>query len=158
MKAKYIFTKYGHKRDELELTYVITEDDPDYDVADIFISYENADDGDTACFEAENLEDAIYQANHWFRTCVTCKKISISVECAENADEAAWKLKDKTLWKRLKKPYARTEAPYQPAPINIGIFDKKRMNKYYGQNSQKRPYTPYSTAFDYRQIGLLRRM
>ena len=158
MKGKYIFTKYNHSRDELELSYVIPECDPDYDIADILISYGYSDDGDSKSFEAEDLEDALYQANHWFGTCVTWKKISFSVEFAENAGETAYKLNDKKLWKRVKAPYFYIEAPYQPAPINIAVFDKKRMNKYYGKNSQKLPYEPYSTAFDYRKIGLLRRM
>ena len=151
MKAKYIFTKYGYERNELELSDIIPETEADYDVADIFQMSIFSEDGEAASFEAESLEEALYYANRWFHTCVTEKKLMLSWECAEKLQDLAVILDDPYLPGQLEYLYYDQEPPYVPAPRKIYHSKKKRMLKYYGHDKQQEPYSPYSMIFDYKK-------
>ena len=142
MKAKYIFTKIGYRKNDLELMDMIFETDEDYDVADIFLTDYYSDEGETVSFEAESLEDAVYQANRWFGSCVTSNNIIVSYDC------------------KVKKTgqFYEDHHRYIPAPIKHSIsyqnvdWDRntnKRARKYYGKKHQNRVYDPEGMVFDY---------
>ena len=151
MKAKYIFTKYGFDRNELELSDIIPETEPDYDVADVFQMNFYAEDGETASFEADNLEEALYCANRWFHSCVTLRNLQFSWECSEKIRDLAVIMDDPFLPGQMHSLFTDKQPPYVPAPRKIYQSKKKRMLKYFGNDNQQEPYSPYSLIFDYKK-------
>lgn len=154
MKAKYIFTKYGHRRSDIEVSAIVPEIDPDYDVADIFLVDKYSSDGECKCFEAENLDEAVYFANHYFQTCVSPKKIMFSYECCEKFLDLALILDDPIMITRYQeKSIWHREAPYIPAPEKIdtkwGTFFNKRYRKFYQKQNKSCTYSPSSLIFNY---------
>lgn len=153
MKAKYIFTKYGGRRSDLEISAIIPETDPDYDVADIFLTDQYSDEGESISYEAENLEDAIYFANHYFNTCVSPKNIQFSYECYENLVDLALVLDDPLLLTRIPESFFKKRIPYVPAPVKIdtkwGTHSNKRYRKFYQKYNKAGMYGPSSLIFDY---------
>lgn len=155
MKAKYIFTKYGHRRSDLELSAIVPEVDPDYDVADIFLTDLYSDDGESKSFEAESLEEAVYFANRYFHTCVSPKNVSFSYECCDKFLDLALVLDDPIMLKRFqaKDYWNDTKVPYVPAPVKIdtnwGTFFKKRYRRFYQKQKKAGTYGPTSLTFNY---------
>lgn len=153
MKAKYIFTKYGHRRNDLEISAIVPENDPDYDVADVFLTDYYSDDGECTAIEAENLEEAVYFANRYFHTCVSPKNIKLSYECYEKLFDIAFVLNDPYLIKMTKWNVYGQEAIYVPAPIKIdtkwGTYCNKRYRKFYQKHKKSCSYGPDSLAIDY---------
>ena len=153
MKAKYIFTKYGSRRSDLEISDIIPETDQDYDVADIFLTDQYSDEGESISYEAESLEDAIYFANHYFGTCISPKNIQFSYDCYEKFVDLALALDDPLLISRIPESLFKSRAPYVPAPVKIdtkwGKYTNKRYRKFYQKQRKSDMYSPSSLVFDY---------
>ena len=154
MKAKYIFTKYGYRRSDLEVSAIIPEVDPDYDVADVFLVDKYSSDGESISIEADNLEEAVYFANRYFSTCVSPKNISFSYECCSNFLDLALILNDPIMLTRInEKTVWGDETPYIPAPVKIdtnwGTFFNKRYRKFYQKHKKAGVNSPSSLIFNY---------
>jgi len=142
MKAKYIFTKIGYRKNDLEVMNIVPETDEDYDVADIFLSDYYSDEGETISVEANDLDEAVEQANRWFGTCATANNVLISYTC-DNA------------------PALSQNDHYRDIPIPVktlhhnfpkwSTLTDKRTRKYYGKKTQRPVYDPEGLIFDYRQ-------
>lgn len=140
---KYLFTKFGCRKNDLMLMDIVPDTDEDYDVADVFLIDYYSDEGETIGVEASNLEEAVYTANRWFGTCVTPNNLLIAPEC---------------LVKASPKPVFRItiyedEPYYVPAPVKIWRTEKgkwtKRSKKYYSDHYRKAKFCPFSPVYDY---------
>lgn len=154
MKAKYIFTKFGYRRSDLEVSDIVPEIDPDYDVADVFLTDKYSSDGESICFEAESLEEAVYFANRYFSSCVSPKNIALSYECSVKFLDLALVLDDPDMLKRInEKNIWNNTAPYVPAPVKIdtnwGTFFNKRYRKFYQKHKKTGTNSPSSLIFNY---------
>lgn len=156
MKAKYIFTKYGYKRNNIILNDIVPENTLDYDVADIFIVDLYSSDGETKCFEAENLEEALYFANRYFQACISPKNIDISYECWIKLTDLATVLNDPIMLTIRNKNLYDQNLPYIPAPIKIdtcfGTFKNKRYRKFYQKYEKRNRYGYASPVFNYNTV------
>ena len=156
MKAKYIFTKYGYRRNNLCLSDIIPETDSDYDVADVFITDLYSSDGETRSFEAENFEEAVYFANKYFSTCVSPKNIEISYECWDKLPDLVKVLDDQILLTKVHTPLYDKNVPYCPAPVkidtNYGTYKNKRYRKFYQKHEKMNPFMCLSQVFNYNTV------
>ena len=156
MKAKYIFTKYGYRRNDLYLDDIVPEIDPDYDVADVFLTDLYSSDGETRSFEAESLEEAVYFANKYFQTCVSQKNVRFSYECWSKLTDLAFILDDPFLLKKVNIAMYDQSAPYIPAPIkidtNYGTFKNKRYRRFYQKHEKRNSFSPSSLVYNYSTV------
>ncbi len=150
MKHKYIFTKYGYRKNNVKLMEIISETDEDYDVADIFMIDYFSDEGETISIEAENLNEAIYAANRWFGSCVTSNNIRVSEMLDRNKfeeEEDPYTIWENQLW--IFGELFDEDPPYIPAPVKRNVRTTKRYRKYYSDKWMKPPYGPHSAVFEY---------
>lgn len=156
MKAKYIFTKYGNRRNNLCLDYIVPENDTDYDVADVFITDLYSSDGETMCFEAEDLEEAVYFANKYFHTCASPKNIEITYECWDKLAELSLILDDPSIMTKVHSFLTDQNTPYVPAPVKIdtnwGRFKNKRYRRFYQRHENMNGLGAYSPVYNYSTV------
>jgi len=145
MKAKYIFTKFGPRRNDMEVSDIIPETDADYDAADIFQEFLYSEDGETITVEADDFEKAFERANRYFSGCLTWRKIGFSAECAEKLRDLALHTGDPMLLVRSQDLYSDPTPPYVPAAWKFPFYEKKRIRKYLGKDYV---FTPNSEVYD----------